>query len=99
MRSPNLQAPGCPQKVDLEFLRWIWSFPRRTRPRMLATLERHAATTSGSGLGLWIANAFIASNGGKMNAVSAGPGLGTAVAIDLPVTQAAVPQLEGDTDE
>ena len=61
--------------------------------------ERHAATTSGSGLGLWIANAFIAANGGKMNAVSEGPGLGTTVAIELPVTQAAVPQLESDTDE
>ena len=60
---------------------------------------RHAATTSGSGLGLWIANAFIAANGGKMNAVSEGPGLGTTVAIELPVTQAAVPQLESDTDE
>jgi two-component system sensor histidine kinase KdpD len=61
--------------------------------------ERHAATTSGSGLGLWIANAFIAANGGKINAVSEGPGLGTAVTIELPVTQAAVPQLESDTDE
>ena len=61
--------------------------------------ERHAATTSGSGLGLWIANAFIAANGGKINAISEGPGLGTAVAIELPVTQAAVPQLESDTDE
>jgi two-component system sensor histidine kinase KdpD len=61
--------------------------------------ERHAATTSGSGLGLWIANAFIATNDGKMTAVSAGPGLGTTVAIELPVTQAAVPQLESDTDE
>jgi two-component system sensor histidine kinase KdpD len=60
---------------------------------------RHAATTSGSGLGLWIANAFIAANGGKMNAVSEGPGLGTTVAIELPVTQAAVPQLESDADE
>jgi two-component system sensor histidine kinase KdpD len=61
--------------------------------------ERLAATTSGSGLGLWIANAFIATNGGKMNAVSAGPGLGTTVAIDLPVTQPAVPALESGTDE
>ena len=61
--------------------------------------ERHAATTSGSGLGLWIANAFIAANGGNMNAVSEGPGLGTTVAIELPVTQAAVPQLETDADE
>ena len=38
--------------------------------------ERHAATTSGSGLGLWIANAFIAANGGNISAISAGPGLG-----------------------
>ena len=61
--------------------------------------ERHAATTSGSGLGLWIANAFIAANGGKMNAVSEGPGLGTAMTIELPVTQAAVTQIESDADE
>jgi two-component system, OmpR family, sensor histidine kinase KdpD len=61
--------------------------------------ERHAATTSGSGLGLWIANAFIAANDGKVSAVSEGPGLGTTVAIELPVTQAAVPQLESDADE
>ncbi len=60
---------------------------------------RHAATTSGSGLGLWIASAFIAANGGRMNAVSDGPGLGTTVAIELPVTQAAVPQLESDADD
>jgi two-component system sensor histidine kinase KdpD len=61
--------------------------------------ERHTATISGSGLGLWIANAFIAANGGKMSAVSDGAGLGTTVAIELPVTHAAVPQLESDADE
>jgi two-component system sensor histidine kinase KdpD len=62
--------------------------------------DRHAATTSGSGLGLWIASAFIASNDGTMSAVSGGPGLGTTVAIDIPVTQAAVvAQLESDADE
>ena len=31
---------------------------------------RHAATTSGSGLGLWIAKAFVTANGGKIQAVS-----------------------------
>jgi two-component system sensor histidine kinase KdpD len=61
--------------------------------------ERHAASTSGSGLGLWIANAFIAANGGKMTAISDGPGLGTTVAIELPVTQSAVTPLESDADE
>jgi two-component system sensor histidine kinase KdpD len=61
--------------------------------------ERHAATTSGSGLGLWIANAFIGANGGKISATSEGPGLGTTVSIELPVSQAAVPQMEGGADE
>jgi two-component system sensor histidine kinase KdpD len=61
--------------------------------------ERVAATTSGSGLGLWIASAFIAANGGKISASSEGPGLGTAVAIELAFTQAAVPQMEVDADE
>jgi two-component system sensor histidine kinase KdpD len=61
--------------------------------------ERHAATTSGSGLGLWIASAFIGANDGKVSAVSEGPGLGTTVSIDLPVSQAALPQLESGADE
>jgi two-component system sensor histidine kinase KdpD len=61
--------------------------------------ERLAATTSGSGLGLWIATAFMAANGGTINAVSEGPGLGTAITIELPVTQAVVTQMEGDADE
>jgi two-component system sensor histidine kinase KdpD len=61
--------------------------------------ERLATTTSGSGLGLWIASAFMAANGGTINAVSEGPGLGTAITIELPVTQAVVTQMEGDADE
>jgi two-component system sensor histidine kinase KdpD len=61
--------------------------------------ERHLATTSGSGLGLWIASAFVAANGGSIRADSDGPGHGTTVSIELPVTQTAIPQLESDTDE
>jgi adenylate kinase family enzyme len=45
VRSPILQAEGCPQKVDLEFLHWIWSFPKDTRPKVLGVLGRHAPTT------------------------------------------------------
>jgi two-component system sensor histidine kinase KdpD len=61
--------------------------------------ERHAATTSGSGLGLWIASAFVGANDGKISAASEGPGLGTTVAVELPVTHAAVPQFESGADE
>lgn len=45
LRSPILQAEGCPQKVDVEFLRWIWAFPKNTRPKVLDVLGRHAPTT------------------------------------------------------
>ena len=51
---------------------------------------RHAAAVSGSGLGLWIANTFVAANGGRLDAESAGPGLGTTVRIRLPVARAAI---------
>jgi len=61
--------------------------------------ERHTGTISGSGLGLWIASAFIAANEGTITAQSDGPGRGTLVAIGLPVAQTAVPQLESDADE
>jgi two-component system, OmpR family, sensor histidine kinase KdpD len=48
--------------------------------------SRHAATTSGSGLGLWIANAFITANGGTVEVASEGAERGTTVSIRLPVS-------------
>jgi len=48
---------------------------------------RHAVATSGSGLGLWIANTFVAANGGRLDVESAGPGLGTTVRIRLPAAR------------
>jgi two-component system sensor histidine kinase KdpD len=59
---------------------------------------RHAATTSGSGLGLWIAKAFVSANGGRLEAESAGVNLGTTIAIKLPVAPHA-PQQETDPDD
>lgn len=35
---PDLD-PGCPEKVDWEFYRWIWGFPKRDRPGMVAKLK------------------------------------------------------------
>jgi two-component system sensor histidine kinase KdpD len=61
--------------------------------------ERHAANSSGSGLGLWIASAFIAANDGAVTAASDGPGRGTRISIELPVAQAAVSQMEAEADE
>jgi two-component system sensor histidine kinase KdpD len=47
--------------------------------------RRLAATTSGSGLGLWIANSFINANGGTLEVVSEGADRGTTVLIHLPL--------------
>lgn len=32
-------AEGCHEKIDLEFLLWVWNYPRRSRPKVLARLE------------------------------------------------------------
>jgi two-component system sensor histidine kinase KdpD len=60
---------------------------------------RHASTTSGSGLGLWIAKAFVSANGGKIEADSPGVNLGTTIDIKLPVAPHAPPQQETDPDD
>jgi adenylate kinase family enzyme len=31
-------APGCPERLTLEFVRWIWEYPRRRRPGVLRKL-------------------------------------------------------------
>jgi two-component system, OmpR family, sensor histidine kinase KdpD len=59
---------------------------------------RHAVNTSGSGLGLWIAHAFISANGGKVEVESDGADLGTTVSIHLPMSPEALP-LESTIDE
>lgn len=56
--------------------------------------KRHADTISGSGLGLWIASTFVAANGGKLEAESAGANRGTTVRIRLPTTRSANGQVE-----
>jgi len=55
--------------------------------------RRHIQTTPGSGLGFWIANAFVAANGGTIEATSLGEDKGTTVTIRLPIP-ANVEQLE-----
>ena len=35
---------GCPERFDLEFLVWVWNFPVRSRPKVLALLESRCAT-------------------------------------------------------
>jgi len=34
-------APGCPEKLDWEFLNYIWMFEKLFSPRVVAALEQH----------------------------------------------------------
>ena len=36
-------APGCPERFDWEFVKYIWRFPKLYRPRMVEALNRHRA--------------------------------------------------------
>lgn len=47
--------------------------------------ERAAATTTGSGLGLWIAKAFLHANGGSLETISGGVDRGSTVILRLPI--------------
>jgi two-component system sensor histidine kinase KdpD len=60
--------------------------------------QRHAAAASGSGLGFWIAKAFVAANGGKIQAMSSGINQGTTVSIHLPLAKD-TPQPEVGPDD
>jgi adenylate kinase family enzyme len=35
-------AEGCPERFDLKFLRWVWGYPERTRPKVFRLLEEEA---------------------------------------------------------
>ena len=42
----DVQAPGCPEKLSAEFLRYVWHFPRVQQPLIDAAIARHASTLS-----------------------------------------------------
>jgi adenylate kinase family enzyme len=36
-------AEGCRERVDLKFLHWVWTYPKRRRSKILARLDEMAA--------------------------------------------------------
>jgi adenylate kinase family enzyme len=38
-RSRPDMAPGCPERMTLDFVRWIWTYPHAHRPDILRRLE------------------------------------------------------------
>jgi adenylate kinase family enzyme len=41
---PDMTA-GCPERLSLEFVRWIWEYPRMRRPGVLSRMSRSGAHT------------------------------------------------------
>jgi adenylate kinase family enzyme len=41
-RGQDVQAPGCPERLSVSFLRWIWNYDRRSRPTLESAIQRHA---------------------------------------------------------
>lgn len=35
---------GCPEKIDMEFVRWIWNYPRTRKPAIFKFLEKMKKT-------------------------------------------------------
>src|SRR5262245_29011751 len=60
--------------------------------------EQRASNVPGSGLGLWIAKAFVTANGGEVEAFSAGADRGTIVRIRLPAKEAATLDVAAGND-
>ena len=43
-RSRPDMAEGCNEKLDLEFVSWVWGYSRRSRPKVVKLLREHSET-------------------------------------------------------
>jgi len=34
-------AEGCPEKIDLPMLRWVWTFPSKSRPKLTEIISKY----------------------------------------------------------
>ena len=35
-------AEGCPEKLDFEFVEWVWNYPRESKPKVVKLLAEHS---------------------------------------------------------
>jgi two-component system sensor histidine kinase KdpD len=61
--------------------------------------QRHTASSTGSGLGLWIAHAFVGANQGHLEVESEGEGRGATISIVLPCSPLADAGLSDEFNE
>jgi adenylate kinase family enzyme len=41
----SVQAIGCPERIDVKFLRWVWRYEKDSRPTLDAAIHEHGATS------------------------------------------------------
>jgi hypothetical protein len=39
-RGQDIQTRGCPERLDLKFIRWVWRYPVDSRPRLDRAIDR-----------------------------------------------------------
>ena len=43
-RSRPDMAEGCPEKIDLEFIQWVWNYRRRSSPKIVKLIRENSGT-------------------------------------------------------
>jgi adenylate kinase family enzyme len=41
-RGRSVQAEGCPERLDLDFIKWVWRYNKENRPKTLRLIAEHA---------------------------------------------------------
>jgi adenylate kinase family enzyme len=41
-----VQADGCPERIDVKFLKWIWNFPKKSRPLLDLAIAHHGGSAT-----------------------------------------------------
>ena len=90
---------GAVEALDnRSFLSWKLGETARLGERFFRGV-RAAAAAPGSGLGLWIANAFMIANKGRIQASSPGRDRGTVMSISLPIPADQPVETDSASDE
>ena len=98
----SIDAQSYPGEIRIAVRDEGVGLSERDRKEMFERFYRGARTrdtTPGSGLGLWIARAFVVACNGRLEAVSGGASQGTTVTIVLPETEAPAALEHGRLDD
>ena len=41
----SVQAEGCPERIDWKFLKWVWRYPKNSRPLLDVAIREHGGAS------------------------------------------------------